>query len=102
MSPGEAHCDQELADEVRRGPLRSRADRGGPLRPAAIKSWQWRSGEAHCDQELAEDVRRGSKTAGEGGEAGEGRRRASDIKSNKRHLVGGEKTKSYYPGLFWE
>ena len=29
---GDAHCDRELAVEVRRGPLRSRAGRGGPAR----------------------------------------------------------------------
>ena len=62
-----------LADEVRRGPLRSRAGSGGPARPTAIESWQRRSGE-------------------EGGEGGEGRRRASDIKSNNPHLAGGEKS----------
>ena len=54
----QAHCDQELADEFRRGPLRSRAGRWVPARPTAIKSWQMGSGEDHCDQELAEEVRR--------------------------------------------
>ena len=78
---GEAHCDQELADEVRRGPLRSRAGSGGPARPTAIESWQLRSGEAHCDQELADEVRRGGR-----------RSRASDIKSNNPHLAGGEQS----------
>ena len=68
---GEAHCDRELAVEVRRGPLRSRAGRGGPARPTAIESWQWRSGEAHCDRELAVEVRRGPlrSRAGRGGPA---------------------------------
>ena len=47
MRSGEAHCDQELADEVRRGPLRSRAGTGAPARPTAIESWQLRSGEPH-------------------------------------------------------
>ena len=32
MESGEAHCDQELADEIRRGSLRSRAGRWGPAR----------------------------------------------------------------------
>ena len=32
MRSGEAHCDQELADEVRRGAVRSRAGSGGPVR----------------------------------------------------------------------
>ena len=55
---GEAHY-RELALEVRRGPLRSRAGRWGPARPTAIESWQLRSGEAHCDRELAVEIRRG-------------------------------------------
>ena len=85
MRSGEAHCDQELAEEVRRGPLRSRAGRWGPARPTAIKSWQMRSGEAHCDQELADEVRRGRKE-----EEGGRRSRISDIKSKNLHLAGGE------------
>ena len=32
MASAQAHCDQELADEVRRRPLRSRAGSGGPAR----------------------------------------------------------------------
>ena len=78
---GEAHCDQDLADEVRRGLLRSRG-----------------SSEAHCDQELAEELReeyRARRTRKEGrrtpGQSEEGRSRASDIKSNNPHLAGGEK-----------
>ena len=59
LRSGEAQCDRELADEVRRGPLRSRAGRWGRARTTAIKSWQMRSGEDHCDQELADEVRRG-------------------------------------------
>ena len=70
MRSGEAHCDQELADEIRRGPLQSRAGSGGPARPTAIKSWQMRSGEEEDEEEK------------EGG-----RRRATDIKSNKPHLA---------------
>ena len=62
MRSGEAYCDQELAEEARRGPLRSRAGSGGPARPTAIKSWQRR--------------RR--------------RSRASDIESNNPHLAGGK------------
>ena len=75
---GEAHGAQNLAGwgpamlrisrlEVRRGPLRSRAGRGGPARPTAIESWQLRTGEAHCNQELTDEVRRGG---GGGGRAG--------------------------------
>ena len=72
---GEAHCDQELAEEVRRGPLRSRAGRGGPARPTAIKSWQMRSGEGEEEEGRKEG-------RGGGGQA--------DIKSNNPHLAGGE------------
>ena len=72
---GEAHCDQELADEVQRGPLRSRAGRWGLARTTAIKSWQMRSGEEE----------------GEGGERRRRRRRATNRKSNNPHLAGGEK-----------
>ena len=82
------HCNRELADEVRRGPLRSRAGRWGPARPTAIKSWQMRSGEAHCDQELA-NVRRGGRRRKEKEEGG---RRVTDIKFNNPHLAGGEKS----------
>ena len=59
-----------------------------------------RSGEAPCDQELADEIRRGrrrKKEEEEGRrrrekeEGGRRRSRASDIKSNNRHLAGGEK-----------
>ena len=56
-----SHSDRELAAEVRRSPLRSRAGRWGPARPTAIKR---RSGEAPCDQELADAVRQGRKEEG--------------------------------------
>ena len=62
LKSGEAHCDQELADEVRRRPLRSRAGRWGPARRRRRR-------------------RRRSRR----------RSRASDIKSNNPHLAGGEK-----------
>ena len=45
LKSGEDHCYQELADEIRRGSLRSKAGRRSPARPTAIKSWQMRSGE---------------------------------------------------------
>ena len=66
---GKAHGDQELADEARRGPQRSRAGRGGLARPTAIESWQLRSGEAHCNE-----VRRGRRRRRRR------RRRASSLK----------------------
>ena len=62
MRSGEDHCDQELADEVWRGPLRSRAGRRGPARRRTRKEQ----------------------------EGGRGRMRATDIKSNNPHLAGGE------------
>ena len=87
----EVHCDQELADEVRRRPLRSSAGRGGPATITAIKRWQWRSGDDHCNQELADEVGRGRRRRKEEGERRRRRRsRASDIKSNNPHLAGGE------------
>ena len=60
MRSGEAHCEQEQADEVRRGPLRA---------------------------ELAEDVRRGEE---EGGGRRRGGRRHHFLKSNNLHLAGGD------------
>ena len=47
LRSGEAHMQRALSRaEVRRGPLRSRAGRGGPARATPIESWQRRSGEA--------------------------------------------------------
>ena len=77
LKSGEDHCYQELADEIRRGSLRSRAGRWSPARPTAIKSWQMRSGE---EEEGRGRTRRTSA-----------RSRASDIKSNNPHLAAGEK-----------
>ena len=54
LKPGEAHCDQELADDVRRGPLRSRAGRWGPAKPTAIEGWQMRSREEKEKEEKEE------------------------------------------------
>ena len=104
---GEAHCDQELADEIRRGPLRSRAGSGGPLRsragsggpakPTAIKSCQRRSGEAPCYRELAVEIRRGGE---EGREEEEAEEKEAGIKSNNPHLAGGEQSNVlHYPFL---
>ena len=90
MRSGNGHWNQELAEEIRRGSLRSRAGRWGPATATEIKSWQRRSGEAHCDQELADEVRRGRKE--EGGRTTRRRSRASDIKPNNPHLAGGEKS----------
>ena len=76
LKSGDDHCDQALADDVRRRSLRSRAGRWSPARPTAIKSWQMRSGE---------------EEGGRGGRRTRPRSRASDIKSNNPHLAGGEK-----------
>ena len=38
LKSGEVHSDRALAVGVRQGPLRSRADSGGPARPTAIES----------------------------------------------------------------
>ena len=52
---GDDHCDQELADEVRRWPLRNTTGRWGPAKITAIKSWQMRSGEENEEQEEEEE-----------------------------------------------
>ena len=66
MRSGDDHCDQALADDVRRRSLQSRAGRWGPARKARRR-------------------RRRRRTSA--------RSRASDIKSNNLHphLAGGEK-----------
>ena len=105
MRSGETHCDEELADEVRRGPLRRRwgparptamkswqmrsarplrwsAGRRGPARPTAMKSWQMRSGEAHCDQKLANEAWRGVRRGGKWRKEGRKGRRNRAIDMN--------------------
>ena len=115
MRSGDDHCDQELADEVRRRPLRSRAGRRGPATTTAIKSLQMRPGDDRCDQELADEVRRERRKEERGRRRTSASSRASDIRSNNPHLAGGEKHYIYHivvttpdllggpelPGLEW-
>ena len=46
LRSGEDHWDQEISNEVRRG-------------PQCIIFYRLRSGEDHCDQEIIDEVRRG-------------------------------------------
>ena len=89
MKSGEAHCDQELADKIRRGGGRTRKDEEG-------------RGRTRKDEEGRGRTRWRGRRKEEGGrrkEEGRGMRtsarsRASDIKSNNPHLAGGEKTEN--------
>ena len=83
MRSGEDHCDQELAEEVRRRPLRKRTGRWGPAKITAIKSWQMRSSEEGRRRRKEEEGGRRRRTTSR-------RSRASDIKPNNPHLAGGE------------
>ena len=107
---GSAHCDLEVAVEVRQCPLRSGSRGGGPAVPSGIWSSRWRSGSAHWDLELAVEVRQcplGSGRCSGGPAVPTGiwtarrrrrtrrrrmgrRRRTALIKSNNPHLAGGE------------
>ena len=95
LRSGSAHCDLEVAVEVRQCPC------------TGIWSSGLRSGSAHCDLEVAVEVRqcplgsvrlcplgsglRGGGRGGGGGCGGGRRRRTALIKSNNPHLAGGEK-----------
>ena len=57
LRSGSAHCDLEVAVEVRQCPLRSGSRGWGPAVPTAIWKSRWRSGSAHWDLELAVEVR---------------------------------------------
>ena len=57
LRSGSAHCDLEVAVEVRQCPLGSGARRWGPGVPTGIWSSRLRSGSAHWDLELAVEVR---------------------------------------------
>ena len=84
LRSGSAHCNLEVAVEVRQCPLRSGARGGGPAVPTGIWSSRWRSGSAHWDLELAVETRRRWRRRRR-------RRRTALIKSNNPHLAGGEK-----------
>ena len=88
LRSGSAHCDLEVAVEVRQCPLRSGSrgwgpavhtgiwsSRWGPAVPTGIWSSRLRSGSAHCDLEVAVEVRLcplGSGLRGGGGGWGGG------------------------------
>ena len=106
LRSGSAHCDLEVAVEVRQCPLRSGSRGWGPAVPTATWKSRLRSGSAHWDLELAVEVRPcplGSGARGGGPAVPTGiwtarrrrrvrrrRRRTALIKSNNPHLAGGE------------
>ena len=55
LRSGSAHCDLQLAVEVRQCPLGSGARGGGPAVPTGIWSSQWRSGCAPWDLDCEEE-----------------------------------------------
>jgi len=56
LRSGSAHCDLELAVEVRQCPLEKNGARGGgPVVPIGIWSSRWRSGIAHWDLDCEEE-----------------------------------------------
>ena len=56
LRSGSAHCDLEVAVEVRQCPLGSGARGGGPAVPTKIWSSRWRSGCAHWDLDCEEEA----------------------------------------------
>ena len=78
LRPGNAHCDLQLAVEVRQCPLGSGARGGGPAVPTGI--WT-----ARRRQRVRRRVRRRRR------QRRRRRRRTALIKSNNPHLAGGEK-----------
>ena len=54
LRSGSAHCDLEVAVEVRQCPLRSATRGGGPAVLTGIWSSRWRSGCAHWDLDCEE------------------------------------------------
>ena len=102
LGSGSAHCDLEVAVEVRQCPLRPGSRGWGPAVPTAICNSRLRSGSAHWDLELAVEVLLcplgSGLRGGGGGWGGTGgrrrrrrRRRTALIKSNNPHLAGGGK-----------
>ena len=79
LRSGSAHCNLEVAVEVRQCPLRSGARGGGPAVPTGIWSSRWRSGCASGIWTARRRTRRRWR-----------RRRTALIKSNNPHLAGGE------------
>ena len=124
LRSGSAHCDLEVAVEVRQCPLRSGSRGWRPAVPTAIWKSRLRSGSAHWDLELAVEVRQcplGSGARGGGPAVPTGiwtarrrrrarrrrmrrrrmrrrrRRRTALIKSNNPHLAGGENVPNHQP-----
>ena len=56
LRSGSAHCNLEVAVEVRQCPLGSGARGGGPAVPTGIWSSRWRSGCAHWDLDCGEEA----------------------------------------------
>ena len=56
LRSGSAHCNLEVAVEVRQCPLGSGARGGGPAVPTGIWSSRWRSGSAHWDLDCEEEA----------------------------------------------
>ena len=60
LRSGSAHCNLEVAVEVRQCPLGSGARGGGPAVPTGIWRSRWRPGRAHwdldCEEEEAEEM----------------------------------------------
>ena len=125
LRSGSAHCDLEVAVEVRQcrllsgsrgwGPAvptatwKSRlGSRGwGPAVPTGIWSSRWRSGSAHWDLELAVEVRLcppgiwTARRTRRRWRRRRRRRRTALIKSNNPHLAGGEKIPTYDFSKCW-
>ena len=77
LRSGSAHCDMQLAVEVRQCPLISGARGGGPAMPTGI----WTARRRRRVRRRRRQWRRRRR-----------RRRTALIKSNNPHLAGGEKT----------
>jgi len=56
LRSGSAHCDLEVAVEVRQCPLQPGSRGGDPAVPTGIWSSWWRSGCAHCDLDCEEEA----------------------------------------------
>ena len=101
LRSGSAHCDLEVAVDVRQCPLRPGSRGWGPAVPTAICNSRLRSGSAHWDLELAVEVLLcplgsglrggGGGWGGRGGRRRRRRGRTALIKSNNPHLAGGGK-----------
>ena len=82
LRSGSAHCDLQLAVEVRQCPLGSGARGGGPAVPTGIWRSRWRSGCAHwdldCEEEAAGEEAEEAEVEAEEAEAEEEEENSSD------------------------